>query len=104
MTVALARCPVCSLTVPEASLYGLIGPGAAGKSILLKMIVGLMKPDGGRIVVAGEDVTAASELDLQRMRLRFGMLFQNNALFDHMTVGDNIGFPLKCQGVPRGHA
>ncbi len=84
-----------TLHVPEACLYGLIGPGASGKSILLKMIVGLMKPDAGSIVVDGVDVTQASELDLQKMRLKFGMLFQNNALFDHMTVGDNIAFPLR---------
>lgn len=84
-----------SLTVPTGCLYGLIGPGAAGKSVLLKMITGLMKPDDGRVVVDGEDVTAASELDLQRIRLKLGMLFQNNALFDHMTVDDNIAFPLR---------
>ena len=84
-----------SLDVPASCLYGLIGPGASGKSVLLKMIVGLMKPDAGKIVVEGEDVTAASELALQEMRLKFGMLFQNNALFDHMTVGDNIAFPLR---------
>lgn len=84
-----------TLTVPKGCLYGLIGPGASGKSVLLKMVVGLMKPDAGRIVVDGDDVTAASELALQRLRLKFGMLFQNNALFDHMTVGDNIAFPLR---------
>jgi phospholipid/cholesterol/gamma-HCH transport system ATP-binding protein len=84
-----------SLVVPRGCLYGLIGPGAAGKSILLKMVVGLMKPDRGTIVVDGVDVTAASELDLQKMRLKFGMLFQNNALFDHMTVAENIAFPLR---------
>jgi phospholipid/cholesterol/gamma-HCH transport system ATP-binding protein len=84
-----------TLQVPPSCLYGLIGPGASGKSVLLKMIVGLMKPDAGSIVVDGIDVTQASELDLQQMRLKFGMLFQNNALFDHMTVGDNIAFPLR---------
>ncbi|MBX3260601.1 MAG: ATP-binding cassette domain-containing protein [Labilithrix sp.] len=84
-----------SLHVPASCLYGLIGPGASGKSVLLKMIVGLMKPDSGSITVDGVDVTQASELDLQKMRLKFGMLFQNNALFDHMTVGDNIAFPLR---------
>jgi phospholipid/cholesterol/gamma-HCH transport system ATP-binding protein len=84
-----------SLHVPPGCLYGLIGPGAAGKSLLLKIIVGLLKPDGGRVVVDGEDVTLASELELQKLRLKFGMLFQNNALFDHMTVGDNIAFPLR---------
>lgn len=84
-----------SLTVPPRCVYGLIGPGASGKSVLLKMIVGLVKPDAGRIVVEDKDVTAASDLELQEMRLRFGMLFQNNALFDHMTVRDNIAFPLR---------
>jgi phospholipid/cholesterol/gamma-HCH transport system ATP-binding protein len=84
-----------TLNVPQSCLYGLIGPGASGKSVLLKMIVGLMKPDAGSIVVDGIDVTQATELDLQKMRLKFGMLFQNNALFDHMTVGDNIAFPLR---------
>ena len=84
-----------SLDVPRGCLYGLIGPGAAGKSVLLKMITGLLKPDGGRIVVDGQDVTDASELELQKFRLKFGMLFQNNALFDYMTVGENIAFPLR---------
>lgn len=84
-----------SLHVPNACLYGLIGPGASGKSVLLKMIVGLMRPDAGSIVVDGVDVTTASDLELQSMRLKFGMLFQNNALFDHMTVADNIAFPLR---------
>lgn len=84
-----------SLRVPQGCLYGLIGPGAAGKSVLLKMITGLMKPDAGRVVVDGEDVTHASELALQQMRLKIGMLFQNNALFDHLTVADNIAFPLR---------
>jgi phospholipid/cholesterol/gamma-HCH transport system ATP-binding protein len=84
-----------SLHVPPGCLYGLIGPGAAGKSVLLKMVTGLMKPDEGRVVVDGGDVTNAGELDLQKMRLKIGMLFQNNALFDHLTVADNIAFPLR---------
>jgi phospholipid/cholesterol/gamma-HCH transport system ATP-binding protein len=84
-----------ALDVPAGCLYGLIGPGAAGKSVLLKMITGLLRPDRGTIEVAGEDVTAMSELRLQEFRKRIGMLFQNNALFDHMTVGENIAFPLR---------
>jgi phospholipid/cholesterol/gamma-HCH transport system ATP-binding protein len=84
-----------SLTVPTSCLYGLIGPGASGKSILLKMITGLMSPDEGDVVVEGKNVTQASDLELQKMRLRFGMLFQNNALFDHLTVEENIAFPLR---------
>jgi phospholipid/cholesterol/gamma-HCH transport system ATP-binding protein len=83
------------LTVPKGCLYGLIGPGASGKSVLLKMITGLMRPDQGRVLVDGKDVHRMSELELQEFRLRFGMLFQNNALFDYMTVGENIAFPLR---------
>jgi phospholipid/cholesterol/gamma-HCH transport system ATP-binding protein len=84
-----------SLHVPDGCLYGLIGPGASGKSVLLKMITGLMRPDSGTVHVAGEEVTALSELRLQELRKRLGMLFQNNALFDHLTVADNIAFPLR---------
>ncbi|HWL84288.1 MAG TPA: ATP-binding cassette domain-containing protein [Polyangiaceae bacterium] len=84
-----------SVRIPKGCLYGLIGPGAAGKSVLLKLIVGLLRPDGGNIMVEGEDITQMSELSLQAVRLKFGMLFQNNALFDHLTVADNIAFPLR---------
>ncbi|WP_437627682.1 ABC transporter ATP-binding protein [Sorangium sp. So ce1151] len=83
------------LDVPAGCLYGLIGPGASGKSVLLKMITGLLRPDRGRVVVDGKDVHALSDIELQTFRLRFGMLFQNNALFDYMTVGENIAFPLR---------
>ncbi|WP_438044359.1 ABC transporter ATP-binding protein [Sorangium sp. So ce128] len=83
------------LDVPAGCLYGLIGPGASGKSVLLKMITGLLRPDRGHVLVDGKDVHALSELELQTFRLKFGMLFQNNALFDYMTVGENIAFPLR---------
>ena len=84
-----------NLDVPEGTLYGLIGPGAAGKSVLLKHIAGLMKPDRGTIHIGDEEVTSMSELKLQALRMKLGMLFQNNALFDHLTVFDNIAFPLR---------
>jgi phospholipid/cholesterol/gamma-HCH transport system ATP-binding protein len=83
------------LTVPEGCLYGLIGPGAAGKSVLLKMLTGLLVPDRGTVTVAGEEVTSLSDLRLQEFRRQIGMLFQNNALFDHLNVGDNVAFPLR---------
>ena len=83
------------LTVPEGCLYGLIGPGASGKSVLLKIITGLLKPDTGQITVDGRDVLGMTDLELQEFRKRIGMLFQNNALFDFMTVADNIAFPLR---------
>lgn len=84
-----------NLHVPEGCLYGLIGPGASGKSVLLKMIVGLIRPDAGTVSIAGRDIFGMSDLDLQEFRKRIGMLFQNNALFDFMTVADNIAFPLR---------
>ena len=83
------------LDVPKGCLYGLIGPGAAGKSVLLKMLTGLLRPDGGRVIIDDKDVHQLSDLELQTFRLKFGMLFQNNALFDYMTVGENIAFPLR---------
>jgi phospholipid/cholesterol/gamma-HCH transport system ATP-binding protein len=83
------------LDVPRGCLYGLIGPGASGKSVLLKIITGLVKPDAGSVVVDGTEIAALDELALQEFRKRFGMLFQNNALFDFMTVTDNIAFPLR---------
>ena len=83
------------LDVPEGCLYGLIGPGAAGKSVLLKMVAGLVAPDSGSVHVEGRDVHAMNELELARFRLKYGMLFQNNALFDYMNVADNIAFPVR---------
>src|SRR5262249_49210062 len=76
-----------SLDIPHGCLYGLIGPGASGKSVLLKMVTGLLRPDAGRVLVDGRDVHKLTELELSKFRLKFGMLFQNNALFDYMTVG-----------------
>jgi phospholipid/cholesterol/gamma-HCH transport system ATP-binding protein len=87
-----------TLEVPQGCLLGLIGPGAAGKSVLLKLITGLLRPERGTITVDGVDVTAVNELALSKLRLKIGMLFQNNALFDHLTVFDNIAFPLRRLG------
>jgi len=84
-----------NLFVPEGCLYGLIGPGASGKSVLLKIIVGLIKPEAGRVLIRGKDIFGMSDLELQEFRKQIGMLFQNNALFDFMTVADNIAFPLR---------
>jgi phospholipid/cholesterol/gamma-HCH transport system ATP-binding protein len=83
------------LHIPRSCLYGLIGPGAAGKSVLVKMITRLMIPDRGKVIIDGKDLAELSELELQQFRTRFGMQFQNNALFDYLTVGENIAFPLR---------
>ena len=72
-----------SVEVPTGCLYGLIGPGASGKSLLLKLITGLLPADRGTVVVDGEEIMSLAELRLQEFRKKIGMLFQNNALFDH---------------------
>lgn len=85
-------------SVPRGCLYGLIGPGASGKSVLLKTLAGLLRPSSGRVLVLGQDVTALDEARLVALRQRMGMLFQNNALFDFMSVADNVAFPLRQRG------
>ncbi len=84
-----------TLEVPRGCLYGLIGPGASGKSVALKLLAGLLRPDRGEVIVDGDDITKLPEIQLQQVRAKIGMLFQNNALFDHMTVAENIAFPLR---------
>jgi len=83
------------LHVPEGCLFGLVGPGAAGKSLVLKTICGLVRPDAGAVAVGGRDVLAMTEIELGEYRKGIGMVFQNNALFDFMTVAENIAFPLR---------
>ncbi len=86
------------LEVAEGSSFGLIGPAAAGKSVLLKLICGLLPVDSGAIHVAGENIVGRVEDELMPIRNRIGMLFQNYALFDFMTVGENVAFPLVRRG------
>lgn len=83
------------LVVPESCLFGLIGPGASGKSLILRMITGLLRPDQGAVTVGERDVLAMGDMQLHEYRKGIGMLFQNNALFDFMTVAENIAFPLR---------
>ena len=83
-----------NLQVPEGCLYGLIGPGASGKSLTLKTIAGLVRPDAGRVWIGDQNVAELHGVQLQRLQSDIGMLFQNNALFDFMTVAENIAFPL----------
>lgn len=87
-----------SLTVDEGMNLGLIGPGGAGKSLLVKLMAGLIRPDRGKVFVDGHEVNALGEMELQQLQFRIGMLFQNYALFDFMNVEDNIAFPLRQAG------
>jgi phospholipid/cholesterol/gamma-HCH transport system ATP-binding protein len=82
------------LKVEQGETVGVIGPAASGKSVLLKLLCGLLRADEGVVSVFGQDLGRTDEDALMRVRGGIGMLFQNNALFDFMTVGDNVAFPL----------
>ena len=73
----------------------IIGQSGEGKSVLLKHIIGLIKPDSGKILIDGQDVVPLNENELNKIRKRFGVLFQGAALFDSMTVGENVAFGLR---------
>ena len=83
-----------SFTVPKGSMAMLLGASGAGKSIVLKLILGLLRPDSGEIVVNGQRVDSMPEADLLRLRADLGMVFQENALFDSLTVAENVGYRL----------
>jgi phospholipid/cholesterol/gamma-HCH transport system ATP-binding protein len=91
-----------SLSVDDGQTLVVLGPSGCGKSVLLKHIIGLMKPDGGRILFEGREVTTMSERELAEIRIGFGMVFQGAALFDSMTVGENVGLPLREHRGMRG--
>ena len=82
------------LHVRRGEILGVIGPGGAGKSVLLKILCGLVPPDSGTVRVNGRNLAELRGLELADIRRRFGVLFQNYALFDFMTVGENVAFPL----------
>jgi phospholipid/cholesterol/gamma-HCH transport system ATP-binding protein len=84
-----------SFDVPKGKITAILGPSGTGKSVLLKNIIGLLKPDAGEIWVDGEQVVGMREKDLYRVRKKFGVLFQDGALFGSMNLFDNIAFPLR---------
>ena len=84
-----------NLSVHEGETLVVIGRSGCGKSVMLKHIVGLFKPDRGRIFIDGEDITDLKEHELFRIRKKFGFLFQASALLDSLTVGENISLGLK---------
>ncbi len=86
------------LQIATGSSLGIIGPAASGKSVLLKIMSGLLRPDAGRVTIDDADLTDRSEEGLAPVRARIGFLFQNYALFDFMTVGENVAFPLARRG------
>ncbi len=83
-----------NLEIPRGRTTVIIGRSGGGKSVTLKHMIGLMRPDRGRILVDGQDITRLGRDEMNAVRRRFGMLFQEGALFDSMTVGENVAFPL----------
>lgn len=88
------------LDIARAKINVIIGGSGQGKSVIMKHLMGLLKPDEGQIYVDGEDITPLNDFDLNRVRKKFGMLFQYAALFDSLTVEENIVFPLVEHGDP----
>ncbi|MCD6571242.1 MAG: ATP-binding cassette domain-containing protein [Deltaproteobacteria bacterium] len=83
------------LEIPEGKITVVIGPSGTGKTILLKHILGLIKPDSGQILIDGRDISSMNEVELNQTRKSLGVCFQDAALFDSMTIGENVAFPLK---------
>jgi len=84
-----------NLSIPRGKTTVIIGRSGGGKSVALKHMIGLLRPDRGGIRVHGEEITTLDKEGLNRVRRGFGMLFQEGALFDSMTVGENVAFPLR---------
>jgi phospholipid/cholesterol/gamma-HCH transport system ATP-binding protein len=93
-----------SFTVQRGETRIILGPAGGGKSVLMKLVNGLIRPDSGTIRVFGEDVTTMREVDLFKLRGRIGMVFQESALFDSLSVEDNVAYRLHEDHVPEEEA
>lgn len=83
------------LHIGERETFVIVGPSGAGKSVILKHMVRLLTPDSGRVLIGGDDIGEASGADLERIRSRFGVLFQGGALLEWLTVAENVALPLR---------
>ena len=84
-----------SMTIPQGELSVIIGPSGTGKTVFLKSLIGLIKPEKGQIIIDGTDVCTCNERQLYKVRKKFGVMFQDGALFGSMNLEDNIAFPLR---------
>ena len=87
-----------SFDVLPGEVLCILGRSGVGKSVSLHNIMGFLKPDSGRVIVSYEDITDYTELEMERIRKKVTMVFQNGALFDSLTVGENVAFPLRERG------
>src|SRR6266446_85649 len=88
-----------SFGVEQGETFAILGPSGAGKTVTLTLAVGLLKPDAGRIVVDGQDITNMRERQLAPIRRKVQLVFQSGALFDSLTIWDNVAFPLSDSGL-----
>jgi phospholipid/cholesterol/gamma-HCH transport system ATP-binding protein len=86
------------LQIPAGQTVAILGESGCGKTVLMKSIVGLIRPTGGHILFDDQDINELNERQISHLRLRFGFVFQNAALFDSMTIGQNVAFPLRQHG------
>ncbi|TCJ30340.1 ABC transporter ATP-binding protein [Nocardioides jejuensis] len=84
-----------TLTMPAGEICVMLGPSGTGKSVMLKTLIGLLKPDHGSVIIEGTDIANCSEKDLYEVRKLFGVLFQDGAMFGSMNLFDNVAFPLR---------
>lgn len=84
-----------SFSIPAGQTLAVIGESGCGKSVMMKTIIGLIRPTEGQVLFDGQDIATLSEKEMARLRIRFGYVFQTAALFDSMTVGQNVAFPLR---------
>jgi phospholipid/cholesterol/gamma-HCH transport system ATP-binding protein len=89
-----------SFKVMKGETKIILGGSGGGKSTIIKLVLGLLKPDAGRVLVDGEDITDYNEVQMMRVRKKIGMVFQEGALFDSLSVYDNVAYRLHEQGVP----
>ncbi len=84
-----------SFSVHEDERVAILGGSGDGKTTILKLIIGLLRPDSGKILIDGEDITEKTEAELRDIRIKFSMVFQEGALFDSLSVKENVAFPLR---------
>src|SRR5215470_7199289 len=87
-----------SFGVEQGETFAILGPSGVGKTVTLTLAVGLLQPDRGRIIVDGEDITHMTERELAAVRRKVQLVFQSGALFDSLTVWENVAFPLSDLG------